>query len=257
MNIICQGRQRRFVGASLGDTPVVEIWQGDKQIWPITEGIAHRIMVELPKKGTLDWRYWVHALDALNEGAAPNNYMRFTVQGVDYYINSSFDGTEPYMLDSNVLTVQLDGAAIDLLGATLDVTAVIKRREGTREKFVTDKYEPLQHREINMPLLAGTCIGMEVSDHSSKRSLYANAGPITSLPSGAVYGSLVNIGKTNGVAKFETPREWVKKVTPTDSAFGFDFQLSRAGYNVPPYQWTYPVYPAFTYTFKLPIISVE
>lgn len=257
MNIIYQGKQRRFVGASIGDTPAIEIWKGNKMIWPITDGIAHRIYVELPKRGTRDWQYWVHALDAVSTAAAPNNYMRFTVQGVDYYINSSFDGTEPYILDSNALTVQIDGVSADFLGATLDVNAVIKRREGTHEKFVTDKYEPLQHRDVDMPLLDGTCVGMSVSDHSKKRSLYANAGPITSLPSGKVYGQMVNIGKTNSEAQFETPKEWVKGVPGTDDSFGFDFQLSRAGYNLPPYQWTYPIYPAFTYTFKLPIISVE
>ena len=140
MNVIVQGRQRRFVEAYVGDKRVVEIWLGDKQIWPNAEGIARRIVVELPQPGTLDWQYWVHAVDATQEKSAPNNYMRFTHEGMDFYIQSSPDGTPPYKLADNSLTLGQydDGILIDQLGEYLEVEAKIAARDSYKYELVTN-----------------------------------------------------------------------------------------------------------------------
>ncbi|MBR5887650.1 MAG: hypothetical protein IKZ07_05515 [Akkermansia sp.] len=139
MIVVVNGRMRRFVGASLNGKLMTEWRLGEKIMWPNPEGVARRILVELPQEGTLDWQYWVHAADATQGSVSRNNYMKFVCDGVDYFINGSYDGTPPYKLEDNVLTLDVfDGAAIDRLGTHLEVEAKIAARDSYKYELVTN-----------------------------------------------------------------------------------------------------------------------
>lgn len=257
MNVVIQGRQHRFVGGSLGDKPITEIWLGDKQIWPNTEGLARRIVVELPKKGTRDWQYWVHALQATENKAAPNNYMRFEHEGVPYYINHSADGTEPYRLDGNALTVELDGILIDQLGDYLEVEANIASREG--ETQVIKAYETTYAMDWDMPLIAGTQFKIKLTNYSSKKSSYGAVTEFYSMPSGKAFpGFGVSKHQRTRITGADTVKE--EDVPVDDTACKAQAYTTGGCYYIPSegkYQYVVPVWPAFKRKFKLKIISVS
>lgn len=254
MKIIHQGRQRRFIGASIGDTPVVEIWQGDKMIWPNMEGLAHRIVVELPKQGTLDWQYWVHALDAISKEATPATYLKFVEDGLDFYINHSIDGTEPYILDGNTLTVELDGVLADQLGEYLTVYARIAARTGVTY-YEGDNVSPL-------PFLKNT--KLQVKWNKGKKRKYAGCVfNVAGADSGTVHfgGSCETSEHKRGTKTRVLPdntHKWYNAVynndaIPTDTSLNISVSTigSGGGGKVT------PLWPAFTRTFKLKILSVS
>ncbi len=257
MNVVIQGRQHRFVGGSLGDKPITEIWLGDKQIWPNVEGLARRIVVELPKKGTRDWQYWVHALQATQNKAAPNNYMRFVHEGVPYYINHSPDGTEPYRLDGNALTVELDGILIDQLGDYLEVEANIKSRNGKTQTIKA--YGMTYTMEWDMPLIAGSQFKIKLINYSSKHSTYGAVTKFFSMPSGKAFtGFYVMKHQPVRITKADTVKEGAVPVA--DTACKAQAYTTGGCYYIPSegkYQYVVPVWPAFKRKFKLKIISVS
>lgn len=253
MNVIIQGRQHRFVGGSLGDKPITEIWLGDKQIWPNTEGLARRIVVELPKTGTLDWQYWVHALQATENKAASNNYMRFVHDGLSFYINHSPDGTEAYRLDGNVLTVELDGILIDQLGGYLEVESNIASRE-------SDKYEGTAL--CFLPYLEDSML--KVVFHKGKKRKWAGrAFTVSSSESGVVhYGGSCETsqhkrGKKTRILP-ENTHKWYNRVYNNTMQVGETMlQIETQAIGSGGGGGVTLMWPAFKRKFKLKIISVS
>ena len=263
-----QGRQRRFISADIGGTPVQEIWLGDKQIWPNTEGVATRIVVALPQVGTLDWQYWVHALDSTKYKATPANYMKFVVDGLDFFINHAYDGTTPYRLEGNELSIDLyDGALIDQLGEYLEVKAKIPTRWWKIENSATDGVPVSSY--CNLPYLDGTLCSIAFNK-GAKKPYYLWDSSITATPGGQTllvwhYGT------------GEHKRGWKGKgFQPMNESFVWDgdekWQIGTAqmyegaegmkATHVLQWQRDVPVsiefqFPAFTRVFKLKIISVE
>lgn len=254
MKVIYQGRQRRFIGADIGDTSVIEIWQGDNQIWPNMEGLAHRIVVELPRRGTLDWQYWVHALDATSKEATPATYMKFVEDGLDYYINHSIDGSEPYVFDSNALTVDLDGVLADQLGDYLTVYARIAARIGVTYQE-GDNVSPL-------PFLKNT--RLQVKWHKGKKEKAAGCVfNVAGADSGTVhFGGWCDTSEHKRGEKIrilpENTHKWQDAVhnnnsIPTDTSLDISVSTNGSG----SFGDVTPLWPAFTRTFKLKIISVS
>lgn len=252
MNIIINGKQKRFLSANLGSVDIQSIWQGDKQIWPATEGVARRIVVKLPEEGTRDWQYWVHALDATLYEAAPNNYMKFSHAGMDYYLQQSFDGSPPYKVQGNVLILEnYDGILIDQLGAELVVEAKIASRNtpiggGFRNGTIEEK-------TISLPILQGTIsqwtqYGYKSGAHTRMYETYISKPSETYLlHNKETYKS----GRTARTYGSNIP---AADVGDTSTFIQLWFAVSKhsggaSGYRI--------IHPAFTYKFKLPIISVE
>ena len=103
MKVCVQGKISRYIGGQWNGMRKVERRLGNKIIWPDNTSVARKIRVELPRPGTREYQYWVHALDAIQGRAAQDNYMRFTADGLHYYLEDSFDGTEPYKVEKDYL----------------------------------------------------------------------------------------------------------------------------------------------------------
>lgn len=257
MNVIVQGRQRRFIGGFLGDKPITEIWLGDKQIWPNMEGVARRIEVELPKRGSRDWQYWVHAVDATSSKSAPDNYMRFSYEGLDFYIQSSPDGTPPYRLNNNVLTLELyDGILIDQLGEYLEVDAKIAARDSLF-------YEYADEARCPFPFIKGTKAQVKWGKWKKKKAAGCTFS-VKGSPSGVVHfsGACYTSAHERGVYTRLLPdntHKWVNAVYSGDMVnddVALTISTGRySGYSDNPgvtMKW-----PSFTRRFKLKIISVS
>lgn len=248
MNVIIKGRQRRFVGGFIGDKPVKEIWLGDKQIWPNAEGVARRIVVELPQSGTRDWQYWVHAVDSTLNAASPSNYMKFTHEGLDFYIQHSFDGSEAYKLDGNVLTVELDGILIDQLGDSLEVQAKIPARQKT--VFAGSIYEGGSRTDVStLPMLPSTSF---VYARACARRRWESTSylTVTGKPGGDILldASLLKAGRSW--------RDYGHSVTAapeSDTAWEAYSRISGGGW----IKNLRVTYPAFNKVFKLKVLSVS
>jgi hypothetical protein len=251
MFIIKDGKKRRFTGAFLGERRITEIWEGSKKMWPITDGVAKRIMLELPKKGTREWQYWVHAIDAVSTKSTQDNYMRVIYGELPFYIQNSPDGSVPYELNNSYLTLDYgEGIPIDSIGEAMEVEAVIKEREGKHIKI--GQY--VKHTEMNwdLPMLAGTKIGASVKG-GGKRAVYAMFGEMKTLPSGYTWN--INTGANRNVW---APR--TKAVGEESEIAETDTSISATGYisgSATINTTYYPVWPKFNRVFKLKVISVE
>lgn len=256
MNVVVQGRQRRFLSADIGGTPVQEIWLGDKQIWPNMEGVATRIVVALPQVGTRDWQYWVHALDATKDKATPANYMKFVVDEMDFFINHSYDGSTPYRLDGNELTIDLyDGVLIDQLGEYLEVEAKIPEREGIGQGSDVG-FTPMTYY-WEKPLLPYTKIMVDWWGGKRGKPRWLQDVEIKGTPGLDTYffSSQWSAGSGRGDYWNQTVASLGENVNPADT--GFQIRFCLGGWAGVHKKGMRPVFPAFTRKFKLKIISVE
>lgn len=255
MNVVIQGRQHRFIGGSLGDKPITEIWLGDKQIWPNVEGLARNIVVELPQRGSRDWQYWVHAVEATKNQAASNNYMKFQHRGVNFYIQHSIDGSEAYKLEGNTLSVDMDGVLIDQLGEYLEVDACIASREGN---LFTEGESFCQ-----LPYLSGTQLNVRWRKGQKKKSA-GSSFVVSGMP-----GDVVHFGGSCYTSEHkrksylrilpENTHKWVNRVFCDEAdAKEIELKINVAKYSSSSRNCSVqPVWPQFIHRFKLKIISVS
>ena len=221
-------------------------------MWPITDGVAKRIVVELPKQGTREWQYWVHALDSVSTRASQDNYMRVTYGELPFYIKNSPDGSVPYELDGNYLILNYgEGIPIDALGEFMEVQAVIKEREGKHIEI--GHYEGGYHEmNWNLPMLAGTKMGASVIGGGG-RAVYAGFGTMKTLPSGYTWD--INNGPNRNVWAPRTKAVGEEsEIAETDTSISATGVISGSASIHTTY---YPIWPAFQRTFKLPILSAE
>ena len=247
MIVVVNGKRRRFVGASLNGKLMTEWRLGEKIMWPDPEGVARRIRVELPQEGTLDWQYWVHAVDATQDSVSQNNYMKFVCDGVDYFINGSYDGTPPYRLEGNVLTLDAyDGAAIDRLGAYLEVEAVIKQRE---MQLSGELVEGERTVRSDLPLLRGSKTQWRHVGWRRGGDSWWNQR-LTSEPSGTV---MVDEGYRKSGRTAIEPYTDVIHAPVRDTYWQALISMTGKGQM----DWYKVIYPSFRKTFKLKIISIS
>lgn len=253
--MVVQGRQRRFISADLGGEPITEIWLGDKQIWPNMEGLARRITVEIPQQGTRDWQYWIHVLDSTRNGASVGNYLKFVADGMDFFINSSYDGTPVYRLSGNELIMDVaDGVLIDQLGEYLEVKAKVPEREILGRN---NDSGGVYSSSWDLPLLEGTRILADWwgGKRGKPRSLVGVAVNGTPDMNSYFYSVEWSWGKGRGDYWNQLVTQIGGWVSPADTGFKISFRLNGwAGIHQKRLR---PVFPAFSRTFKLKIISVE
>lgn len=246
--LLVKGRKRRFVGGYVnGGRRVTEIWRGDKLIWP-SGNSARRIRVLLPARGSEEWAYWAHALEATKNGASRQNYLRFKVGDFFYYINSSPDGTMPYKLDGDVLSLELgDGVPVDELGEFLVADATIQKRRVTLVAGGFDNGSVSSVEDV--PMLAGSVIGFSQACKRRKLKSYSDV-VATSLSSNTVL-------LRDGVMKQSrswSGYSWKAEASPVgDVGWRCDVSIRGEGY----LRGVYVQYPAFKREFNLKIISVE
>jgi len=253
MYVIVNGRKKRFVGAYHGERRIAEIYLGAKKIWPITEGVAKRIRVEIPKQGTRDWQYWVHAMQAVSGRAMKDNYMRIMHDEIPYYLVNSPDGSIPYEFDGNYLTLNYgEGIPIDAIGSHLEVEANIKAREGEHTYFKT--YAGWDYFEWDMPFIPGSKIGGQVIG-AGKRASYVYFRNLTTKPSGFKWTDLGDGHRNDWYPRVPKSTVTENQIPENDTSVSIEAQLS--GSTHPAEEFLYPVWPAFKRLFKLKVISVE
>lgn len=103
LKIYYKGKLRRILGIQVGDKQVAAWYDVNKRkIWPDDSARSNALRVKLPERGTEDWAYWVHAVDALRTlGARDDCYMYLEIGGKKYYLIDSPDGSEPMQLEGN------------------------------------------------------------------------------------------------------------------------------------------------------------
>lgn len=248
--LLVKGRKRRFVGGQVGKRKLASIWRVDKQIkqiWPSGDS-ARRIRVLLPARGSAEWAYWAHALEATKNGASKQNYLRFKVGDFFYFINSSPDGSLPYKLSGDVLSLELgDGVPVDELGEFLVADAAIQKRRVTLVAGGFDNGSVSSVEDV--PMLAGSVIGYSQACKRRKLKSYSSV-VATSLNSGTV---LLNDGVMKQSRSW-SGYSWGVGASPVgDVSWRCDTSIHGEGY----VSGVYVQYPAFKRVFNLKIISVE
>lgn len=138
MSIYIQGKDADMVGILQGDEDVIEVWQGDDLIWPDITGSSGYIMIEPPKRDNTDYAYWQHALSDIEDGSINNaQYLKFVVDGEEYYINRAPRGKQKVILEGNMikLDARQQKALAGKIGEYLPVKAKIPSRYSAWRKF--------------------------------------------------------------------------------------------------------------------------
>lgn len=105
LKIYYKGKMRRILSMQKGYADI-KAWHDaeKKQIWPDLKAKGNSLRITLPEKGTEEWAYWVHVVDALRTiGASDDCYLYFETRGRRIYLIDSPDGSEPMQLEGNAL----------------------------------------------------------------------------------------------------------------------------------------------------------
>ena len=125
MSVYLSGRASNPMIWAEGDIDAVYV--GGTKVWPDTSSMAGGIELEgLPKYGDEYWAAWSHTL-RYQQMVGNAACIKFTVAGVDYYINPSKDNVESVKLVGNILELTseqkkaLDGKISDTLEIEMNV----------------------------------------------------------------------------------------------------------------------------------------
>lgn len=299
---------RRIIASFVGNNKrVVSLWLGSRRIWPDDSARSNALRFRVPEYGTLDWAYWMHAIDAVTKiGARSDCYMRFKINGKYYYLIKSLDKSKPLVLDGgtayyeNGQTFPADG-----LGTSVQVEVKVPRRCGSKlwtewhlghpkdyqyyqnthteqyDEYVTERYEMVPGVGISanhfvsrwkalLPIIPNTWFYLSISKGSREQNPRLMFD-IKGLPSGADYYKLTAY-KTGG--RGEQFIEWKVPTSPTSgmsieyvgNELNNQYKLGDYGYLLELRShdtgWhtnggACVVFPDFTKTFTLPIISVN
>lgn len=247
----------------LGNLAVSHVCLGDNQIYPEDTSSMRRLTVELPKEGTLEWAYWVHAVAAVQDLVTPKRYMQLTVGGEWYMVRSSFNALPSVMFENNgvFLFYPDEGASLHTVrpGDTVEVKAVIPSIYDT----------PLSGdgaRSYTLPFLAGSGLYLRWYKGQKKKSAGVNFS-MTSTSGGTVH--IAGNGQKNGHGReicLESvaytsvsrvvdgwTRQGVNAYRPGDTGV----RVTLSSYNSAYGQVARPLWPAFTRTFNLKILSIS
>lgn len=196
MSIYLQGRKAELVSVVAGYEPVIEVWSGDSMVWPDITDSAGGIIIEPPPSTSEDYRYWLHALDAIETLTVGNNcYLKFEVDGVEYYINKAPRGAQRVVLEGNIIKLnkQQQAAMAGKVGETIIAKAKVPAREAgwrTIPNYNNPAYETLI--TWSLPLIEGTYFRISAYKGQKREHAYNQVHYVTSLPSNTRY----NIGYT-------------------------------------------------------------
>lgn len=262
--IAIKGQKNRLQSIWRGDlTPYAAVYVGDVRVWPDVTGDAGFI-VGPPDAGTVDFLYWLHALDATADKAARGAYMYFEVNGRKFYFNRAPNGMEKVTAEGDV--VNLTRAQMEwmqpYLGDELVVHAEIPERYG--DVFSVGEVNGSVAGMEMLPWLPGSGLHVEV-DKGQKRVSAGCRFSVTGSPSGMVHiqGKAQKNGHRRGTYSDVAYARAMNVINGSVEQFSdawvqgdYVTSLSFETYNNCTGR-AHMVWPAFKRDFRLSIISVS
>lgn len=122
--------KRRFVyDVKFGRRQIMRIMYGGRQIWPDDAERVATMAVGMSglEEGSLDWAYWVHALEAVAGGSNDKLYMKLRAGGRDYLLQTTYGKWKKAVYDAGVVDFLGDGPVRGSLrvGDTVEVSLVV------------------------------------------------------------------------------------------------------------------------------------
>lgn len=257
MSIYLQGKEAELVGIVCGDDAIVEVWTDDGMVWPDITGAAGGVVIEPPASSSDDWPYWQHALSAVETGNVGNTcHLRFTVDGVDYYVNRAPRGKQRVVLEGNVIKLNSSqqAALAGKLGEYVEVQAVVPTRYGWWRQFPYSNSTANRFSvSWNMPLLPRTRFELSGRKGQKREWAYVNFIESVSLPSGYItkYNGYNQItGKGRYIFTVYSPE--VQEVVNNDNACELIFNTYGSTYCA---NGVRPIWPGFKKVFQLQVIA--
>jgi len=181
--------RRYLYDKRLGGRRVLEIWRDGKKIWPTLGDTVYSCVLDVAAvEGSIDWAYWLHALDAAARlGAGAECHIKLAAGGREYMLNSTFGGWYLARYDGRATVVfGDDGPLVEKLRVGDEVVArlVVPQHEGAAvgtawENQSVSGSEPL-------PWLPGSCLRVLVQKGRKKMSAGCRFC-VTGRPSGTVH----------------------------------------------------------------------
>lgn len=254
--IYLDGSSTSLLSIWSGDERYDEVWVGGDKIWPDV-GTGGGFLIRIPDAGTLDYQYWLHAVDAIENGGA--GYMKFTVNGTDFYVNDGPNGAEVVQLRGDVIA--LTAKQLEMMGGPpgerIELEADIKQREGV-EKVIRANKENYE-MSWELPLIAGAQFQVKLTNYSSSHSSYGAVTEFYSMPSGKAFpGFSVMKHQRTRITSADTVKEG--DVPVGDTACKAQAYTSGGCYYDPSksqYQYVVPVWPSFKKVFTLDVVYVS
>lgn len=259
MSIYIRGKQAELVAVYADDSPVIEIWAGDSLVWPDVTDCAGGIIIEQPAQDSADYRYWLHALSAIEDGdIGLTLYLKFEVDGVDYYINRAPRGKQRVVLEGNIikLNARQQAALAGKVGQTVSVKAAIPERLAEWRKFPDyNSTENVHKSRWSLPLLEDSCFRLSAYKGQKREWAYNQIFHATTFPSNTEFEIGFNEGITSkGRYPYELTTAKLADIEPVNGDY-----ITEVSYNL--YgaarcdKGITIVYPAFERTFELNVVS--
>lgn len=259
MSIVVNGRDT-WLGQIWADGMVEAVYSGDVMVWPDVSGEDGGIMIEAPPYGSLDYLYWLHAVDATETGPVSDLcYLKFTVDGVDYYVNNAPNGKQVVELDGNVLklTKRQKEALSGKLTDSIQLEAEVPERGEQWRTFRPINSTSSRFSSVwYLPMLPGTRFHMSMYKGQKREWAYTQIFEATSLPSGEVIALNSSVTATSkGRYDFHNYTRVIgeNELVLTDSATKLTYNAYGAsGVR----KGVTPIWPKFSRVFNLDIISI-
>lgn len=183
MRVTGGGFKRRFVyGLRVGKARAVKAMYAGQQVWPGNEERVRRIALDMSElAGSLNYHYWLHAMDAVRNGSKANKYMGFAIAERQYRMVTTYMGYPLATYDYGILDFGDDGPLYQdvRVGDTLTVEAVIAARNSSR-------YTETQEEVCPVPYIQGT--NLQVVWHKGRKKGRAGCNFIVKgQPGGVVH----------------------------------------------------------------------
>lgn len=188
MKVALNGKPQRVTNVFGGNIRAVALYQGATKLWPSDGNYAMGLRVELPQPGTPDYLYWLHvqlAMQGVDMGSS-KCYLRFTINGTYYYINSSPDGSSPLKMEGEViqLTSGVRTLLADYIGSTIPFEALIPARKG--ENYTSPSQNVGFSHTLLVPWLPGTSLTYSHWKGQKRVCSWAN-GNLVGMRTGKTY----------------------------------------------------------------------
>lgn len=249
----------------IGEKNVVRVMKGGEQIWPGDNDRIRRMTFELPDKTVIDWAYWQHVEDALNDGlSVGSRYASVSFDGITWYwkkdLVSSFNKRFGLMATwdgRNTLNFGEDGPyrGTVQVGDEVEVKVVVPGK-AARTAWAGWTYYAL-------PLLPGTRFYSWYSKGAKKEP----AGMILDVygsPSGDRFLRAAGnqAGHWRGEVYYWSPPQGLGNAGWNECWGSYAWRAGDAGFNVCVQQYlggwqnSTPHYPGFSRVIKLKVVDI-
>ena len=237
----------------LGERRVVAIYRDGKKIWPTLSDTVYSCVLDVAAvEGSLDWAYWLHALDAVEKlGARADCYIKLTAGGRDYMLGKTFRNWYVAGYDGRATVVfGDDGPLCDKLkpGDEVRVQLRVPGRKGA--DFATNIENTGAEGELALPPLRKTGVYIRIGKGKKKQGAPVRMD-YYGVPSGvrAVTGT-VDFGSGRGERQYVF--EYNGDVRKRDYGAYLAYEAWGA---CCPYE-VCPMYPGFTRVIRFKVSAV-